>query len=157
MGDLPWTWALLCGGSALVFWCLTRIPPLLLLIPHHPGLHTSREPPRALILCPPRLTIPALDISPAHVPTHWMRGSRERGMVASPSRTKVQHLSSSPGPKAVLEPVHGDTVAGTGPLSDFSFIPYPVCLDHPEDLLVCSWETSLQVLVPSQSVPHYYP
>lgn len=27
VGDLPWMWALLCGGSALVLWYLTRIAP----------------------------------------------------------------------------------------------------------------------------------
>lgn len=78
VGDLPWTRALLCGGSALVLWCLTRIPPLLLLIPYHPGLHTLQGPSKSL----DPLSVQTNSPQPwkYHLPMFpacWVKGSRE--------------------------------------------------------------------------------
>lgn len=104
VGDLPWMWALLCGGSALVLWYLTRIPPTPIAAAN-PTLPRPPQPQgasKSLDLLSTQST-PILVTSSTHVPRLLDEGE-QRKRRSSSSRTKVQHPSSSwsPGQSRIL-------------------------------------------------------
>lgn len=153
VGGLPWTWALLCGGSALVLWCLTRIPVAAAnSIPPRPPPH-AQGASKSLDSLFTQTNYP--QPSKCHLPAFpacRMRGSREPGVGAlqGPRSSIPLHRL---GTGAALEPTHRHSC------SDWAS--FPVQFHSP--VLLSVWitgrpvETSLQVLIPSQSVLHYYP
>lgn len=78
VGDLPWMWALLCGGSALVLWYQPESPTPIAAA--NPTLPRSPKPQGASKSLDPLSTLstPTLVASPAHVPGLLEEGEQRR-------------------------------------------------------------------------------
>lgn len=129
-GGLPWTWALLCGGSALVLWCLTRIPPVAAAnsIPPRPPPHPQGASKSLDSLCtqtnypqPWKCHLPMFPACP-------MRGSRGGGVGALQGPRSSLPLHPL-GTGAALEPTHRHSC------SDWAS--FPVQFHSPVLLSVC--------------------
>lgn len=161
-GGLPWTWALLCGGSALVLWCLTRIPPVAAAnsIPPRPPPHPQGASKSLDSLCtqtnypqPWKCHLPMFPACP-------MRGSRGGGVGAFQGPRSSLPLHPL-GTGAALEPTHRHSCSdwASFPVQFHSPVLLSVCLSvwitgRPVDLFLGNITAGPR---PCSSALHCYP